>query len=386
MNQLYSTLTAFQTTSTTQMESVNNKLDALTTRVENAIEKSEEAMVLAREAKQQGSENEQAMVLMRKEFDDMKLLCEGLQSRTTQLELYSRKPNLIFEGIEEQGEDNCISRVRHVIDENLEIDSNELNIVSCHRVKTSRKPNPIYCRFASINDRNRVFSSVKKLKDSPYVIREDFPKEIVDKRRILYPVYKNALKSGKSAKLIGDKLIIDGVHYDVQTVNKIPHLLPPPRQYEKITDVTVAFFGEGSMFSNFHKCEFVVNGDSFASVEAYYQSRKALHLQRYDLAKNIMAASHPAQCKRIGDSLLSSAAFRTESLQWMRDGVRAKFTQNNELKTALLNTGTKNIMEAGPDKFWATGNLLQSPDPTNIDYPGKNMLGKILVDLREELK
>jgi predicted NAD-dependent protein-ADP-ribosyltransferase YbiA (DUF1768 family) len=61
----------------------------------------------------------------------------------------------------------------------------------------------------------------------------------------------------------------------------------------------------------------------------------------------------------------------------MLQAVRAKFTQYEELGALLLSTGTKKLIEhTTKDRYWADGG----------DGSGKNLLGKILMLVREELR
>ena len=60
----------------------------------------------------------------------------------------------------------------------------------------------------------------------------------------------------------------------------------------------------------------------------------------------------------------------------MRKAVLAKFKQNEEIKKILLSTGDEIIVEnTTNDHYWGCGK----------DGSGKNMLGKILVEVREKL-
>ena len=61
----------------------------------------------------------------------------------------------------------------------------------------------------------------------------------------------------------------------------------------------------------------------------------------------------------------------------MRVAVRAKFTQHEELRELLLSTGDEELVEhTTNDAYWADGG----------DGTGKNMLGKILMEVRAELR
>lgn len=57
--------------------------------------------------------------------------------------------------------------------------------------------------------------------------------------------------------------------------------------------------------------------------------------------------------------------------------VKAKFTQSEKLKAVLLDTGTQELIEhTVNDSYWADGG----------DGSGKNMLGIILMKVREEIR
>ena len=65
-----------------------------------------------------------------------------------------------------------------------------------------------------------------------------------------------------------------------------------------------------------------------------------------------------------------------------------KFSQNKSLKRKLLETDNKKLYEASRfDNIWGIG--INSKDAINIDpsfYPGQNLLGKALMEVRDELR
>jgi ribA/ribD-fused uncharacterized protein len=61
----------------------------------------------------------------------------------------------------------------------------------------------------------------------------------------------------------------------------------------------------------------------------------------------------------------------------MLDAVRAKFTQHDDLKAILLGTGDAKLVEhTANDSYWGDGG----------DGGGKNRLGQILMQVRDELR
>ena len=69
-------------------------------------------------------------------------------------------------------------------------------------------------------------------------------------------------------------------------------------------------------------------------------------------------------------------------------GNLAKFSQNVKLQDYLLSTGDKILVEASPkDDVWGIGLEESNPDVINPRrWPGTNLLGFALMEVRDELK
>ena len=71
----------------------------------------------------------------------------------------------------------------------------------------------------------------------------------------------------------------------------------------------------------------------------------------------------------------------------MRELVKIKFTDNIDLKNELLGTGDLKLAEAGLDTHFAIGLSLPRVDIFDSDkWKGQNLLGKILCEVRAQLK
>jgi hypothetical protein len=90
----------------------------------------------------------------------------------------------------------------------------ELKIDRSQRLGKQRfgatKPRPIVAKFNYYPDRERVLQNARKLKGTKIGIGEQFPDEILKIRKELYPELKKARDACKKAKLVKDKLIIEG--------------------------------------------------------------------------------------------------------------------------------------------------------------------------------
>ena len=65
-------------------------------------------------------------------------------------------------------------------------------------------------KFNFYQDQENVRTHTRKLKGTNIGISEQYPKEIESIRKTLYPELKKAKAEGKRAKIVRDKLIIDG--------------------------------------------------------------------------------------------------------------------------------------------------------------------------------
>lgn len=138
---------------------------------------------------------------------------ENLQNSILDLQCRSMKNNLIFTGLYEVRDENTEELLRHFLYKEIGIDF-RIDFGNVHRF--SHKPRgkrPIVARFIHYNDLQYVLNNAYRLRNTPYGIRQQFPREIEDRRRELYPIQKEAKRLGKRVALIRDRLYIDNELY-----------------------------------------------------------------------------------------------------------------------------------------------------------------------------
>ena len=148
------------------------------------------------------------------------------------------------------------------------------------------------------------------------------------------------------------------------------------------------FFWSGP-FSQWHPCRFTIEGKVYNCAEQYMLEQKALLFGDRETAAKIMRARTPREQKRLGRQVRSFDAGRWNAVA--RDvvfrGNVAKFTQNPDLRAALLATAGTTLVEASPsDTIWGIG--LAEDDPAAQDrkrWRGTNWLGEVLTRVREAL-
>ena len=139
------------------------------------------------------------------------------RERAIRLESHSPRNNLNFFSIPEVAEESFAkteSILRNFMDKELGVeDVEDISIERAHRVGkqcSDGKPRPIIAKLSFFKDKSYVLSKAPTLTGTNFGVSPDFPKEIVDIRKSLLPHLKAARKRGCTAKLVYDKLYIDG--------------------------------------------------------------------------------------------------------------------------------------------------------------------------------
>jgi ribA/ribD-fused uncharacterized protein len=322
-----------------------------------------------------------------------------VKEQMLKVDSYTRRENLKFAGVREEDNERP-NRTKQIILDLFEsklglTDATEMRFQRCHRLGVTsdhkKTPREIIVRFAYFPDREKVWAERIKLKGSEIYIKEDFCQEIDQRRAKLYPVFKAAKSNNMKAKLVVDTLIVEGQRYTIQTLDKLPPSIQPKVIAEHRTDSTVMFFGENSCFSNFYKSDLMINGQYFKSVEQYFQYQKAKCTEDDDVARKILLTEEPREQHRLGKSLkVQGSKWDTKlAKQIMETAVLAKFDQNDALKSELLDTKNKTIVECNPhDLLWSCGLKLSQVDKASdsSQWKGENALGSILCSVRDSLK
>ena len=123
--------------------------------------------------------------------------------------------------------------------------------------------------------------------------------------------------------------------------------------------------------SNFYECPVFYEGLVYNSTEAAFQAAKILYGREYFTRMN------PPAAKKEGRRVDLRDDWEDVKMGVMYDVCYAKFAYNPELKKKLLKTGDKHLEEANHhgDMIWGT-----------VDGEGENNLGKILMQLRQDLR
>lgn len=136
------------------------------------------------------------------------------------------------------------------------------------------------------------------------------------------------------------------------------------------------FNGDFEFLSNFADSPFTHDGIVYPTNEHFYQAMKSLSRKE---RKRIAALHTAGQSKRAGRKLDMRKDWESVKIDVMREGLRLKFAEGSVLADMLVATDPATLVEGNHwgDKFWGVDNKTGQ---------GKNWLGKLLMERRNELK
>ena len=133
------------------------------------------------------------------------------------------------------------------------------------------------------------------------------------------------------------------------------------------------FDGEYAFLSNYSASPFRIDHVLFPTMEHYFQANKADNQNDY---LHIAYAPTPGEAKRLGRKIQLRPNWEKIKDEVMLTGLRKKFA-DPELRNLLLATGDEELIEGNywGDTYWGVCNGV-----------GQNKLGKLLMQVREEIK
>ena len=145
-------------------------------------------------------------------------ILKTLAYKSIDLEARSRRNNLLFWGLLENPNENCFQIIRDFIHRHLDLDAGNMYLARTHRLGPRRigqrnPKRPIIVNFRDFCDTDLIMSRAHMLRNTPFSVCYDLPKEINEARKKLW----SELKSIRSTKprvrfqiLYPAKLIVEG--------------------------------------------------------------------------------------------------------------------------------------------------------------------------------
>ena len=170
------------------------------------------------------------MSSVKADIESLKLQNKELKEKMLEMRCRSMKYNLIFSGIPEESYENCYITIREFIQEEMQVESDDISFHNVHRIgpkddpRRNGRPRSIVAKFVFNDDLVRVKRAARNLKDTPYYVSEQFPPEIEEKRKLLYPIAKAERKKKSKVTLVRDKLYVNGQEVVVNPDSTYTHI------------------------------------------------------------------------------------------------------------------------------------------------------------------
>ena len=214
----------------TQLDKIQSCVSAITSRVDTLDKRINDIEVKIKDVEKSCdfsggaigdiTKQQQQFDSILKKFNEMKTSEEShiskelrLQAEITDLKCRRMRDYLLFFRIPKEKGENCENTILEFIENNLKLQNakEEIKIHRAHRIGTYRpeKVMPIVAKFAFYPDKERVQKASKNLNGTSYGVAEQYPPEVMEKRRKLVPIMKAARGEGKEAFIRVDKLYIN---------------------------------------------------------------------------------------------------------------------------------------------------------------------------------
>ena len=250
---------------------------------------------------------------------------------------------------------------------------------------------PIICKFYP-EDREHIWDNKTALKGSNFFIAEDFPFDVEQSRKILFPIFLKARSlsvfKGK-VSLRADRLYIGDKMYTAADLSALPPALNPGTLSARQDDNVYVFAGVSNPLSMSFPCTFKDAGITFNTVDQFVQYHRALEVSDDVNATRVLSSKYAGEQRRLGNGIKSTIpGWDDKELKLMEKATELKFRQNPNLVKCLVETENRKIREArGNDMKFGIGLKLKDSATVSADnWAGRNASGNILMELRNKLK
>ena len=142
--------------------------------------------------------------------------------------------------------------------------------------------------------------------------------------------------------------------------------------------------------SNWYLEPFRVGDKQYTCIEQYMMESKAILFGDAETGAEILAEPEPGQIKLLGRKIrgFDEELWNRFKYRIVLTGCYYKFACSADLRRYLLSTGDATPVEANPaDRIWGVALAADDPDIQDPSkWGGTNLLGRILMEVREELR
>ena len=146
---------------------------------------------------------------------------------------------------------------------------------------------------------------------------------------------------------------------------------------------------EYGFLGNWYLSDFSISGIKYSSMEQYMMYQKAIYFHDDEIAEKILKTDDVSEIKQLGRMV---SGYDDTTWNGVRqiivyEGLMAKFSQNEELRKLLKETGEAVLAEcAVKDRIWGIGISMTDPNRMDKDkWKGQNLLGYSLMLVRDKI-
>ncbi|XP_078797787.1 uncharacterized protein LOC144989360 [Oryzias latipes] len=144
---------------------------------------------------------------------------ENRSIKESLLDLQSRsmRDNLVIAGVPEEAGEDPEATVKRFMEAHLKLPKEEVQKIAFRRVhrlggrrSNNQRRRPIVAKFDNYKQKEMVKGRGRELRGTHFSVNDQFPVEILRRRKILFPLRKKHLANGSRAVVSVDKLFVDG--------------------------------------------------------------------------------------------------------------------------------------------------------------------------------
>ena len=319
---------------------------------------------------------------------DMVRRIDNIEQRLEQNDHTQRRRNILIEGVAYTAGENVHDIAVDILSK-LKTGITHKDFEFVQRVSKPGGKKPILVVFKSVSDRDEILNKKKDLKLKPNLrsiwLNEDANPTIRKQKNECRAVVREAQKQGLDAKQRGTGIVVNNVYYSHGSLNKLPENVTLASTRTKVSETAVGFAGPLAELSNMHRAPYTWKGEGYKTVEQGHFHSKAKYAKDTVAAQAILDTNSPYTARVIGKAI-HAPGWEGIELVDLKEHMREKYLQNQRCLKALMDTGTKKLLELTWDLKWAAGYGPYSKQFEKGEQPGQNLTGYTLEELRTEFR
>lgn len=166
---------------------------------------------------------DEKLKIMEEKYENLKEKMENQEKRLFFLEKQARQRNIVLFGLTETetSYSNLVKNIIDFINEYFPTKIDHRDIQEARRIgKKGERPRPIIITVSTLGTKIEIFKHKKVLDNTAFYIKEDYPENVLKKRKELQEQLRIEKEKGNLVRIKYDKLVIVNKHSDTTSHNK----------------------------------------------------------------------------------------------------------------------------------------------------------------------